>query len=83
MEEEKANNGAPMPNGLAEDAARLGRLMRRDARIRAGFVAVGWNAYVTGPGEDARSVLALARDPNDPDGEQGTERVLVHVGSNW
>ena len=24
-----------------------------------GFLAVGWNAYVSGPGEDARSVLAL------------------------
>ncbi|MCP9490363.1 MAG: AAA family ATPase [Solirubrobacteraceae bacterium MAG38_C4-C5] len=31
----------------------------------------------------ARSVLAMARDPGDPDGEQGTERVLLHVGSNW
>ena len=31
----------------------------------------------------ARSVLVLARSPDDPDGEQGRERVLVHVGSNW
>jgi len=31
----------------------------------------------------ARSVLAFARDPSDPDGEQGRERVLVHVASNW
>jgi hypothetical protein len=31
----------------------------------------------------ARSVLVLARHPDDPDGEQGAERVLVHVGSNW
>src|SRR5947209_3954713 len=29
-----------------------------DHRV-AGFLAVGWNAYVTGPGENARSVLAL------------------------
>ena len=27
----------------------------------------------------ARSVLVLARDPDDPDGEQGYQRVLVHV----
>ena len=45
-EEEEANNGAPLPNGLADDAARLGRLMRRDASIRAGFVAVGgWDTH--------------------------------------
>lgn len=31
----------------------------------------------------ARSVLALALSPDDPDGEQGRERVLVHVSSNW
>ena len=31
----------------------------------------------------ARSVLALARDPGDPNGEQGNRRVLLHVGSNW
>jgi hypothetical protein len=31
----------------------------------------------------ARSVLALARDPGDSEGEQGVERVLLHVGSNW
>jgi len=31
----------------------------------------------------ARSVLVLARDPEDPDGEQGYRRVLVHAKSNW
>ena len=31
----------------------------------------------------ARSVLGYARDPADADGEQGSERVLVHVASNW
>jgi putative DNA primase/helicase len=30
----------------------------------------------------ARSVLLLARDPDDPDGEQGSRRVLAHVKSN-
>jgi AAA domain len=30
----------------------------------------------------ARSVLLLARDPGDPDGEQGSLRVLAHVKSN-
>jgi hypothetical protein len=31
----------------------------------------------------ARSVLGFARDPGDPDGEQGNQRVLVHVATNW
>jgi hypothetical protein len=31
----------------------------------------------------ARSVLAFARDPGDPEGEQGRERVLVLLRSNW
>ena len=30
----------------------------------------------------ARSVLLLARDPDDPDGEQGSRRVLAHIKSN-
>jgi hypothetical protein len=39
----------------------------------------GSNALVNA----ARSVLVLARDPDDPEGEQGHDRVLVHVSSNW
>jgi hypothetical protein len=31
----------------------------------------------------ARSLLVLARSPSDPDGERGSDRVLVHVASNW
>ena len=31
----------------------------------------------------ARSVLGFVRDPDDPQGEQGNERVLVHASSNW
>jgi hypothetical protein len=31
----------------------------------------------------ARSVLGVVRHPDDPAGEQGRERVLVHVASNW
>jgi hypothetical protein len=43
-------------------------------------------ARVSGSGafvNAARSVLAVARDPNDPEGEAGGLRVLVHVASNW
>jgi hypothetical protein len=41
---------------------------------------------VTGAGafvNAARSLLVLARNPDDPEGERGRERVLVHVASNW
>jgi hypothetical protein len=31
----------------------------------------------------ARSVLVFARDPNDVDGDEGYERVIVHGKSNW
>lgn len=45
-EQRMANNGAPLPNGLAIDTARLGRLMRGDPRIRLGFLAVGgWDTH--------------------------------------
>jgi AAA domain len=30
-----------------------------------------------------RSVFVFARDPEDPDGEQGERRVLVHAKANW
>jgi len=33
-------------------------------------------------GAAPRSVLAFARHPDDPDGEQGVERVIVHAKSN-
>ena len=31
----------------------------------------------------ARSVLAMMRDPEDPEGEQGFKRLIVHVATNW
>jgi hypothetical protein len=40
---------------------------------------VGAGAFVNA----ARSVLVFARDPEDPDGEQGRRRVIVHAASNW
>lgn len=41
-----ASNGAPLPNGFANDAARLATLMRNDARVQFGFMAVGgWDTH--------------------------------------
>jgi hypothetical protein len=40
---------------------------------------VGAAAFVNA----SRSVLALARDPDDSEGERGRRRILAHVASNW
>lgn len=48
MEKEQmaANNGAPLPNGFPDDAARLARLMKSDPKIQLGFAALGgWDTH--------------------------------------
>ena len=46
-EMQAANNGAPLSNGFASDAQRLGRLMVRDSSIQLAFVALGgWDTHV-------------------------------------
>lgn len=64
-EQQMANNGAPLPNGLAADTARLGRLMRHDARIRLAFLAVGgWDTHINqgnGSGQLAQRLDPLGR----------------------
>lgn len=53
-----ADNGAPPVAGFAEDAARLGTLMRRDARVQLGFLSAGgWDTHVNQGG--ARGPLAV------------------------
>lgn len=63
-EQRVADNGAPLPNGLALDTARLGRLMRGDPRIRLGFLAVGgWDTHInqgSGTGQLANRLTPLA-----------------------
>ncbi|HEX8956632.1 MAG TPA: DUF1501 domain-containing protein [Burkholderiaceae bacterium] len=45
-EMEAANGGAPLPNGFPDDAARLAKLMRKDANIQLAFLAVGgWDTH--------------------------------------
>lgn len=45
-EMQAANNGAPLPNGFPDDAARLATLMRKDARVQLAFMAVGgWDTH--------------------------------------
>jgi uncharacterized protein (DUF1501 family) len=63
-EQKAANNGAPLPNGLSIDTARLGRLMRSNPDIRLGFVAVGgWDTHTnqgSGTGQLANRLRPLA-----------------------
>ena len=42
-----ANNGAPLPQGFPDDAARLARMMRQDPSIRVAFLALGgWDTHI-------------------------------------
>ena len=63
-EQTAANNGAPLPNGLSIDTARLGRLMRGNPAIRLGFIAVGgWDTHTNqgnGAGQLANRLRPLA-----------------------
>lgn len=63
-EQRMANNGAPLPNGLSLDTARLGRLMRGDPRIRLSFLAVGgWDTHInqgSGTGQLANRLAPLS-----------------------
>ncbi len=46
-ETKMANNGAPLPDGFAGDAQRLGQLMVSDPRVELGFMALGgWDTHV-------------------------------------
>ena len=57
-----ANNGAPLPNGFPDDAARLAQLMRRDANVQLAFMALGgWDTHVNQGG--AKGQLANRLQP--------------------
>ncbi|MGI9024841.1 MAG: DUF1501 domain-containing protein, partial [Burkholderiaceae bacterium] len=64
-EQMAANNGAPLPNGFPDDAARLARLMRNDSRVQLGFVALGgWDTHAgqgTARGQLANRLAPLAQ----------------------
>lgn len=61
-EQKAANNGAPLPTGFPDDAARLARLMRSDANVQLAFVALGgWDTHA-GQGA-ARGQLANRLKP--------------------
>jgi len=53
--------------------------LNKDASQRLISRVSGSGAFVNA----ARSVFGFVHSPDDPDGEQGDERVLVHVRTNW
>ncbi len=59
----QADNGAISLRGFAQDANRLGSLMRRDPRVQLGFIAVGgWDTHVnqgSGKGQLAQKLTQL------------------------
>jgi len=61
-EQMAADNGAPLPNGFPEDAARLAQLMRRDPNVQLAFMALGgWDTHVNQGG--AQGQLANRLQP--------------------
>ena len=57
-----ADNGAPLPNGFPDDAARLAQLMRRDPNVQIAFLALGgWDTHVNQGG--AKGQLANRLQP--------------------
>jgi uncharacterized protein (DUF1501 family) len=62
-EMQAASNGAPLPDGFADDAARLARLMRNDAHVQLAFMALGgWDTHANqgaAEGQLARRLGAL------------------------
>jgi len=59
-----ANNGAPLPAGFPDDAARLATLMRNDPHIQLAFFALGgWDTHAgqgAGTGQLANRLSPLA-----------------------
>lgn len=64
-EMQAANNGAPLPNGFPDDAARLARLMRRDDKVQLAFMALGgWDTHANqgaATGQLARRLAPLGQ----------------------
>jgi uncharacterized protein (DUF1501 family) len=59
-EQQVANNGAPLPNGFPDDAARLATLMRRDPNVQLAFMALGgWDTHVNQGGSKGQLASRL------------------------
>jgi uncharacterized protein (DUF1501 family) len=77
-EMQRADNGAPPPNGFPLEAARLARLIRRERGIRLAFASLGgWDTHVNqgrGKGQLANRLQPLA---------DGLVALAKGLGSDW
>jgi len=56
-----ANQGAPLPQGFAQDAARLAQLMRREPMAQLAFVALGgWDTHINQGGAQGQLAKRLS-----------------------
>ena len=77
-EQMAANNGAPLPNGFPDDAARLAQLMRRDPNVQVAFLALGgWDTHVNQGG--AKGQLANRLQPLG----QGLAELATRLGPTF
>ncbi len=73
-----ADNGAPLPNGFPDDAARLAQLMRRDPNVQIAFLALGgWDTHVNQGG--AKGQLANRLQPLG----QGLAELATRLGPTF
>ena len=73
-----ADNGAPLPNGFPDDAARLATLMRRDPNVQIAFLALGgWDTHVNQGG--AKGQLASRLQPLG----QGLAELATRLGPTF
>jgi uncharacterized protein (DUF1501 family) len=77
-EMQAASNGAPLPNGFPDDAARLAQLMRRDAHVQLAFMALGgWDTHANQGAATGQLANRLA-----PLG-QGLAQLATRLGPVW
>jgi uncharacterized protein (DUF1501 family) len=78
LEAQQADNGAPPPQGFAQDTAPLARLMQRNPRLRLAFMQLGgWDTHVNQGAADGQLARRL-----QPLGE-GLARLAADLGPRW
>jgi hypothetical protein len=71
------------PLALLAEELQIAVVVVLHTRKEAGGPAVYRLGGSVGYGGAARSVLGFGRNPDDPNGETGAERILAHVKCNW
>ncbi len=78
MEAQQADNGAPPPQGFAQDTAQLARLMQRNPRLQLAFMQLGgWDTHVNQGAAEGQLARRL-----QPLGE-GLVELVTQLGPLW